>query len=335
VNLEACLYDVPTGGVPLSPAFCTGGNAVDVSDGLFSVMLGSINDTLCSAIEGRDELYLGITVGTDSEMEPRVQLGSVPFSMQALTVPDGSITTEKLAENAVTTENIQDGAVTSAKLGLTDGLAVLGTTTLDYNQGNVSGQALVVRSGAEQLQVVDVGDGDYLMIGNEGNSGYLYDYDADVGRGASIYLQHDGTVTVKDALKIDGPDPDGKEWIFFNNNDSIEFRDVELQPGIFYFNVDGGTGNARIRVAEVIQGATIEGNLLTSQELESAYVPRFSKGDLLCWDAENGLLERCATEASLFVVAVANESGMPVVLGAEYVKVLGPIQPGDSLVASD
>ena len=85
VNIEFRLYDVPTGGVPLWEEFWTGGNAVDVSDGLFSVMLGSINDTLCSAIEGRDELYLGITVGTDSEMEPRVQLGSVPFAMVAET----------------------------------------------------------------------------------------------------------------------------------------------------------------------------------------------------------------------------------------------------------
>jgi hypothetical protein len=103
-NLEFRIYDVPTGGVPLWEEFWTGGNSVQVSDGLFNVMLGSINNTLASAIEGHDELYLGITVGTDSEMTPRVQLGSVPFAMQALfaNVPDGSITTEKIADGAVT-----------------------------------------------------------------------------------------------------------------------------------------------------------------------------------------------------------------------------------------
>jgi hypothetical protein len=85
-NLEFRIYDVPTGGVPLWTEMWTGANAVDVSDGLFNVMLGSIDNTLASAIEGYDELYLGITVGTDSEMAPRVQLGSVPFSMQAMTV---------------------------------------------------------------------------------------------------------------------------------------------------------------------------------------------------------------------------------------------------------
>jgi len=95
-NLEFRIYTVPTGGTPLWTEMWTGGNAVDVSDGLFNVMLGSINNTLASAIAGQGELYLGITVGTDSEMSPRVQLGSVPFSMQAMTVPDGAVTSRKM-----------------------------------------------------------------------------------------------------------------------------------------------------------------------------------------------------------------------------------------------
>ena len=103
-NLEFRIYDVPSGGTALWEEFWTGGNSVAVSDGLFNVMLGSIDNTLAAAIEGYNELYLGITVGTDSEMEPRVQLGSVPFAMQALfaNVPDGSVTTAKLAPGAAT-----------------------------------------------------------------------------------------------------------------------------------------------------------------------------------------------------------------------------------------
>ena len=92
-------------------------------------MLGSINNTLPSVIEGHDELYLGITVGNDIELSPRVPLSSVPYSMQALTVPDGSVTTDKIADGAVssdkiasgnvTTEKIANGAITSGKLALT------------------------------------------------------------------------------------------------------------------------------------------------------------------------------------------------------------------------
>lgn len=91
------LYPVPTGGTPLWAETWTGGNSVAVSDGLFNVMLGSIEPDLAIIIQSNGELYLGIEIGNDSEMTPRVQLGSVPFAMQSLTVPDGSITTEKLA----------------------------------------------------------------------------------------------------------------------------------------------------------------------------------------------------------------------------------------------
>ena len=105
-NMIFRLYDVPTGGTPLWEEQWTGSNGVRVSDGLFNVMLGSLNPIPQNVIAGHDQLWLGITVGTDNEMQPRVQLGSVPWAVQALTVPDGSITTAKIA----------DGAVTSAKL---------------------------------------------------------------------------------------------------------------------------------------------------------------------------------------------------------------------------
>jgi hypothetical protein len=74
-----------------------------------------------------------------------VQLGSVPFAVQALTVPDGSVTSAKIADGAVTqtklgsdvsllpppgsitTTMIADGAVTAAKLNLVDGNVGIGT----------------------------------------------------------------------------------------------------------------------------------------------------------------------------------------------------------------
>lgn len=118
------LYRAASGGAPLWEEQWTGANSVQVSDGLFNVMLGSLNPIPQTVITENSNLFLGITVGTDSEMSPRVQLGSVPFATQALTVPDGSIIKAKLAadvnveppDGSITTAKLADAAVTDAKL---------------------------------------------------------------------------------------------------------------------------------------------------------------------------------------------------------------------------
>ena len=96
-NMIFRLYNAASGGVPLWEEQWTGANSVQVSDGLFNVMLGSLTPIAQQVIAANNNLFLGISVGTDGEMSPRVQLGSVPFAVQALTVPDGSITKAKLA----------------------------------------------------------------------------------------------------------------------------------------------------------------------------------------------------------------------------------------------
>lgn len=95
------LYSSGTNGVPLWEENWNGPNSVQVSDGLFNVMLGSLTPIPENVITTNEMLWLGITVGTDDEMTPRIQLGTVPYSHQAQTVPDGSITAEKIAEGAI------------------------------------------------------------------------------------------------------------------------------------------------------------------------------------------------------------------------------------------
>ncbi|RIK34999.1 MAG: hypothetical protein DCC55_31685 [Chloroflexi bacterium] len=99
------LYNAPSGGTPLWEEQWAGSNAVQVTDGLFNVMLGRLT-TIPSSIVNDADLYLGVAVGSDPEMIPRMQLGSAPFAMQALTVPDDSIGTSKLRNAAVVNEKL-------------------------------------------------------------------------------------------------------------------------------------------------------------------------------------------------------------------------------------
>ena len=216
-NLEFRVYDVPAGGTPLWEEFWTGGNSVAVSDGLFNVMLGSVETDLAASIEGQDELYLGITVGTDSEMEPRVQLGAVPFSMVAQSLV-----------GQVTTGQIEDGAVTTAKLNVENGLQVSGDSGVRISHNGSTWGGGVRHESAEGSSyewLAAVGGGDdawvngrgwFLRDMNAGATRLVVDEDGDVGIGtlnptASLEIQGCGNECT--ALKIGEYAAAGRQYL--------------------------------------------------------------------------------------------------------------------------
>ncbi|MFC1953618.1 hypothetical protein ACFLWR_05780 [Chloroflexota bacterium] len=77
VDIVFSLYDLPTGGTLEWQET----HSANVSNGLFNVILGSINPLSADNFTG--ERYLGIKVGTDEEMTPRQALTSVPYAFQA------------------------------------------------------------------------------------------------------------------------------------------------------------------------------------------------------------------------------------------------------------
>ena len=77
------LYNSASGGTPLWTENWGGSDSVKVSDGLFNVMLGSLTTIPESVFQLYSSLWLGITIGTDDEMAPRVLMGSTPYSYVA------------------------------------------------------------------------------------------------------------------------------------------------------------------------------------------------------------------------------------------------------------
>jgi hypothetical protein len=95
LSMTFALYDADTGGTALWSE--THAN-VPVSEGLFSVKLGSVNALSTELLNG--DRWLGIQIGNDPEMAPREKLAAVPYAMVAgtalsvssLDAPDGSPT---------------------------------------------------------------------------------------------------------------------------------------------------------------------------------------------------------------------------------------------------
>ncbi|MCE7984156.1 MAG: hypothetical protein DYG89_23525 [Caldilinea sp. CFX5] len=102
VAMTFALYNTAGGGQPLWSESYQEANQVTVAEGLFTVLLGSRVALAPNLFSANPELYLGVTINNDAEMQPRVKLGSVPFAAQAWSVADGLITTAKLADQAVT-----------------------------------------------------------------------------------------------------------------------------------------------------------------------------------------------------------------------------------------
>ena len=138
------LYSAASGGTALWTGTHTAGNgnAVTTTDGVFTVLLGSgTGNSLATFDFNQDTLYLGITVGTDSEMSPRQRVAAAAYAFNADKL-DGFDAIDFLQSNGVLRLGVTtDGEIDTATGSLTldsasgtvivdDALSIVGTTTL-------------------------------------------------------------------------------------------------------------------------------------------------------------------------------------------------------------
>jgi hypothetical protein len=79
-DLTFTIYDAPTSGTALWTETHT---AVSIENGLFNVILGGATTPVPDYVFDQPERFLGIKVGTDSELTPRIQLTSVGYAYRA------------------------------------------------------------------------------------------------------------------------------------------------------------------------------------------------------------------------------------------------------------
>ena len=144
--MEFNLYTVATSGSAIWTETLSGVNEVTVTDGLFSVMLGSTS--ALTSVDFNQTLYLGVTIEADSEMAPRKILGAVPAAFVA-----------KEAGNASTV-----GGVASTSLVRND---AAGTTTASSTATILS----VVQNGLGKIASFFSGVTEVFTILNNGNVG--------------------------------------------------------------------------------------------------------------------------------------------------------------------
>ncbi len=101
-SLTFKLYKVATNGT----ALWNETQNADVRDGIFNVVLG---DVVPFGLAFNEPYWLGISVEGDAELEPRIMLTASAYSLNAKTVEDSTITTEKIVDGAITQDKLSPG----------------------------------------------------------------------------------------------------------------------------------------------------------------------------------------------------------------------------------
>ena len=134
------LYTADSGGT----ALWTETQNVTTSTGLFRVALGSVN-SLASVDFNQDNLYLGIKVGSDAEMTPRIRFTASPYAFNAQKVNGLNVSGDSgglafFTANGITTDSSLVWDNTNKRLGI----GTAPTAALDVDgSAAISGELLV------------------------------------------------------------------------------------------------------------------------------------------------------------------------------------------------
>jgi hypothetical protein len=240
------LYDVSGGGTPL----WVQAEQLQVTRGLFVTLLGA-SAPFNNALDFTKQYWLGIQVGIETELSPRIKLSSSAYSMNSIrsdsariagTVADNSITSSKIANGTIQFSDIgQNGAATGQVIkwngtawSSTNDSAGSGGGNYWVQSGNkifyISGNVGV--NNPNPATLFDIGGGNNWDLANSegdfriGNSSYRLKMGVALGgggAGASTIMQY-GQTSGFNALNLGSQ---GKNLIsLYGNNSIVDLADI-------------------------------------------------------------------------------------------------------------
>lgn len=336
------LFTAPTGG----SACWLENRTVNVQNGQFNVVLGQVTAIPSSCVTGN--AYLELVINSET-LAPREMLTSVASAVVANTLSSGaqvqgplSVNGNLVATDAVSAwdfngMNLHIGGGTAFHTNETDRiLHLLPWTGSGYRYDKVcigcgTGADLRVNGSTEV-------DGNLVATG-EVSAWDLIGMNLHIGGGTAFH-----TNTTDRILHLLPWAGSGQAFdrvcigCGFGNPGLIVAGNLDLRGTCLRTSLNAGKPQAttetndECRPGSILSGAYVEANLMTNEELSSERIERFAEGDVLCWAGEQ--LEKCDQPNDRLVQAVAGADGKPIIVGAEQIRVLGPVTMGDILVAS-
>ncbi|MCF7669809.1 MAG: hypothetical protein K9N48_08550 [Verrucomicrobia bacterium] len=249
-------------GTPVYSPEPSSGIPLEVSHGLFNVMLGDTNlmERITSELfVGNDDVFLRIWFKSEADaeyelLEPDSRIGTVAFaavSEIAKDVPDKVITSEKISAGAINAQHISDNAITSSKIAsssitadsLADGIISNEKLAADFQLDasriiGESGAAAalgtpVILNAFNWIQECEV----TLIEGPSVNIERLTGFD---GSGNSVFTigeSREGPIVFECGIEYTNA---LAEWLTSDSSHTYSFKFSEFAPGLaeYWWNID-------------------------------------------------------------------------------------------------
>lgn len=167
------LYNVASGGT----AVWAETQSVSVTNGIFQVNLGSVTPLPGSVDFNTDNIYLGIKVGSDPEMAPRIRFTAVPQAFNAEKL--GGISASGFIQNGtnpqtanfnVTGTGVVGTSLTTPALQSASGTALTITANASSTWGTSGNNNLSIQAGGTGVLSLDSGTTGAINVGTNANA---------------------------------------------------------------------------------------------------------------------------------------------------------------------